>query len=436
MEEVRRFATARYALQVLGATYGEVEVLMRAPDVPLVAGEKLEELAQAIVERSAVEFEQWVVRSVPWLRQREEGITKQQLMERYGLGLTAVRSTIEAAGLSCQCEQYDRELERRFATVRYWIEVGELKYEQAAAKLNDPSTELLAGDSSEDWVQAIASGRPKGMTRTQLRDKFGMSEKALRETLRCIGLLGEKRFSPEDVKAIRKARRLLQSGQSYREVGRLLGKGDGVGPIASFGMSKRQLMARYGVSLLSVRKTLEACGIGSELRRYDLEQERRFATARYWIQVAGQTYEAVSRRFENGDPLLEGDSPQDWVAALERPSKTRLTKQQLREKLDIGVYPLRVCIWAAGLESRQTTYDVEEVKRIESALRGIRDWGMSFVDVAVLLGKEEGEIPRVKAGCLTKQELQERFGIGLSAVRSTLVMGDLPTKQRLYEPEQ
>ena len=61
---------------------------------------------------------------------------------------------------------------------------------------------------------------------------------------------------------------------------------------------------------------------------------------------------------------------------------------------------------------------------------------MSFVEVAVLLGKEEGEIPRVEVGCLTKPELQERFGIGSSAVRSTLVMGDLPTKQRLYDPEQ
>ncbi|MEM9569157.1 MAG: hypothetical protein AAF974_12715 [Cyanobacteria bacterium P01_E01_bin.34] len=209
--------------------------------------------------------------------------SKQELMAIFGISLPTVRQTLVAIGVPTKPTRISVEQAKYFSFARWLLEV-EGKGMDEICQIFKSEVQLDNAFSVKDIAKEISRAKT-GLTVLGLASEFGLSESTVRRTLESIGLEKHRFFGPEDVARFAQARhtssnKSLADSNSETTDRKSRNRGSS--------RSKKQLAQQFGLSLLTVRRTLEAAGISTAKQRYSELEVQRFQLAR---KLIGQGWE-------------------------------------------------------------------------------------------------------------------------------------------------
>ena len=213
--------------------------------------------------------------------------SKQELMTIFGISLPTVRQTLVAIGVPTKPTQISVEQAKQFSFARWLLEV-EGKGLDEIRQIFKSEVQLDNAFSVKDIAKEISRAKT-GLTVSGLASEFGLSESTVRRTLKSMGTENHRYLGPEDVARFAQTRSnsLNESSvSSYSETTR-----------KDRSASKKQLAQQFGLSLLTVRRTLEAAGISTAKQRYPELEVQRFRLARRLIEQ-GWKYRQVAEQLQ------------------------------------------------------------------------------------------------------------------------------------------
>ncbi|MGK7905768.1 MAG: hypothetical protein AB4040_00860 [Synechococcus sp.] len=235
------------------------------------------------------------------------GYTKQQLADLFEISLPTVRETLKTLTISTRQVSISEDDVKRFAALRWMIAYEGLRYSEIQQSLQNG----LNVDSAlgvEDIAKAIAAETSSWLTKKQLAEKFGISLHVVGATFRACGTSTTKQlYDPQDCKKFEEARQLKEQCQwNYLQIAQYFrGKLHQADEDLIDRVSKQQLANQFGIQLLAVRKTLQACGLSTTQRTYSPREVQRFAQARHYLEQ-GWSYQKVANKMGAAErPITE-----------------------------------------------------------------------------------------------------------------------------------
>ena len=218
--------------------------------------------------------------------------SKRQLMDTFHINLITVRKTLAAIGVSTKPTRISDEQAQQFSLARWLIEV-EGKTLNEIREIFEAGVELDSSYGTLSIAREIAQAK-QGLTVADLALVFNLSDSTVRRTLQQLGLASHRYFQTEDVNRFARARETFTNDL-----------GSTNHPKASrrqrisrdFNATKKQLAREYGLTLLTVRRTLEVAGISTTKQRYSDLEVQRFQLARKLID-AGWQYKQVAQHLK------------------------------------------------------------------------------------------------------------------------------------------
>ncbi|MEM9400551.1 MAG: hypothetical protein AAF984_10105, partial [Verrucomicrobiota bacterium] len=203
-----------------------------------------------------------------------------------------VRQTLVAIGVPTKPTQISVEQAKCFSFARWLLEV-EGKGLDEIRQIFKSEVQLDNAFSVKDIAREIARAKT-GLTVSGLASEFGLSESTVRRTLESVGIEKHRFFEPEDVARFALAR---QTSPDKSVADSNSETTDRKSRNRETSASKKQLAQQFGLSLLTVRKTLEAAGASTAKQRYSELEVQRFQLARKMIEQ-GWEYRQVAEQLQ------------------------------------------------------------------------------------------------------------------------------------------
>ena len=213
-------------------------------------------------------------------------------MAIFGISLPTVRQTLVAIGVSTKPTQISVEQAKQFSFARWLLQV-EGKGLDEIGQIFKSEVQLDNAFTVQDIAKEISRAKT-GLTVSGLASEFGLSESTVRRTLKGMGTEKHRFFEPEDVARFALARQNSSNGSSADSNLETTGRES---CNREFSVSKKQLAQQFGLSLLTVRRTLEAAGISTAKQRYSELEVQRFRLARKLIEQ-GRKYRQVAEQLQ------------------------------------------------------------------------------------------------------------------------------------------
>ena len=219
--------------------------------------------------------------------------SKRQLMDMFDISLLTVRETLKAIGLPTRAKLISEQQARYFALARWLLEVEGRKLSEIE-EMFDAGVELDSNCSFLGIAAELARAK-QGFTVSDLALEYGLGETTVRRTLQKLGLGRRRYFDSDDISRFAQARQLHSTDTDSTDS--VEASPQGCRERENPAWTKTCLCQRYGLSLLTVRRTLDAAGLSTRQQRYSELEVKRFALARDLISQ-GYTYSQVTQKLQ------------------------------------------------------------------------------------------------------------------------------------------
>ncbi len=213
-------------------------------------------------------------------------------MTIFGISLPTVRQTLVAIGVPTKPTRISVEQAKCFSFARWLLEI-EGKGLEEIRHIFRSEVQLDNAFSVKGIAREIARAKT-GLTVSDLASEFGLSESTVRRTLKSMGTENHRYLGPEDLARFAQTRPNSSNEPSVGSHSETTVK---KGCNRESSASKKQLAQQFGLSLLTVRRTLEAAGISTAKQRYPELEVQRFRLARRLIEQ-GWKYRQVAEQLQ------------------------------------------------------------------------------------------------------------------------------------------
>ena len=192
------------------------------------------------------------------------------------------------------------------------------------------------------------------------------------------------------------------------------------------------------LSPAAVKKTLLACGLGLDSKKFVLQEIRLFAAARFLRWVEGFEYDEISALIHEGNHSYDGAEGQsiDAVAQWYRSEvDSRKSKIEMATLFSISLKTVTRTVWVCDLPSRRQLYGDADCRAFAMARFAIEQLKLTYFQArAYFIGDCDLDwlVQQFDDSYLTKQQLANLYGLSLLTVRATLKACGLPTDKRAY----